>query len=104
MTASGARRRSLMAGSGAVGLSPQPTDSAATIVAARSLEPTGRSPPANAPLVFELEHIGSVQIERRGAALVCAAKLSMTAIADGDILQTTIDDEIDERGRSENAV
>src|SRR5215510_8641118 len=45
-----------------------------------------------------------MQVERRCVALIRATELGVTAIADGDVLQAAVDDEIDERGGSENAV
>jgi len=45
-----------------------------------------------------------VQVEGGRAAFVLAAELGVTAVADGEVLQSAIHDEIDERRRPENAV
>src|SRR5919198_49660 len=60
--------------------------------------------PSDPPLVFDFEDVGRVQIEGRRGPRVFAAELGMTAIADGQIFQATVDDEIDERGRGEDGV
>src|SRR2546425_1903887 len=62
------------------------------------------SPPSDPSFVFQFEEIGGVKIEGRRAAFVFAAELGVTAVADGEVLQSAIHDEIDERRRPENAV
>src|SRR5207253_3653026 len=62
------------------------------------------SPPPYASFVFLLEHICDVQIERRCGSEIRAAEFGVAAIADRQILQSTVDKQIDEHGAGENAV
>ena len=51
------------------------------------------------PLVLLLEDVRGVQVERGRGARVGAAELGVAAVADGQVLQPPVDDEIDERRR-----
>ena len=59
---------------------------------------------ADLSLILLFEHIGRVQIEVRRRSFVLSPKLAVASIADGDISQTTIDDQIDQRRTGENAI
>ena len=62
------------------------------------------SPSSNAPLVLLLEDIGRMKIESRCGARISTPKFSVAPVADGEILQPSVDNEIDERRAGENAV
>ena len=62
------------------------------------------SPPPYPPFVLLLEDIRRVQVERGRGSGVGAAEFSVAAVADGQVLQPTVDNQIDERGTGENAV
>src|SRR3954452_13439652 len=63
-----------------------------------------RLPPSDLPLVLLLEDIGGMQVEGGGGAAIRAAELGVAALADRHVLETTVDDEIDERRRAQDAV
>ena len=45
-----------------------------------------------------------MKVERRRRARIGTAKFTVTAVTDGDVLQSSIDNQIDQRRRRENAV
>ena len=53
------------------------------------------------PFVLLLEDVRGVEIERGRGARVGAAELGVAAVADGQVLQPAVDDQIDERGAGE---
>src|SRR5262249_54027676 len=59
---------------------------------------------SDSPLVLQLEDVSGVEIKGGSRPCVRAAELRVAAIADGDVLEPAVDDEIDERGGTENAV
>src|SRR5262245_49210482 len=56
------------------------------------------------PLILQLEHVRGVQVERRRFADVRAPELGVASIADRDVLEPPVDDEIDERGGCQDPV
>ena len=62
------------------------------------------SPSPNPPLVLLLEDVRRVQIERRRGLRIGAAEFGVAAVADRQVLQPAVDDEIDQRGGGKNAV
>src|SRR6185436_5222242 len=62
------------------------------------------SPAAYLSLVLLLQHVGGMQIEVGCCPLILPPELGVASIAYGDVPQTAVDDQVDERGGRKDAV
>src|SRR5437762_14329134 len=62
------------------------------------------SPSPDPSFVFLLEHVRRVQIEGSSGAGIRPAELRVAPVADGEVFEPSVDDEIDQSRAGQNAV
>src|SRR5262249_41729742 len=87
-----------------VGAAPREVLSAGPNPGRAAVSRSSRLSSTDSPLVLLLENVSGVEIEGAGGSRVGSAEFRVAAIADGEILEPPVDNQVDERGGGEDAV